>query len=311
MEFLLKILFILGIVIYGIYTAVQKYKNNKKYINKIIDKPEEDETPKSDFWSGEFLTNFSDNKVMKWIDLKFNFILVIGGKGLLQKIIFGCAITSFLICVSLIKVGMAIWLSFVIFFLIYAGLIFLVIRQIEIKNSKKFIEQLPEAVDMIARSVQAGVSINKSFAMIGENFSYPLNSEFNYMSDQLTIGIPLRDVLDSSTKRVLSMEYKFFVAIINMNQETGGELSAVLMNLSNALRERKGIKLKLQAMTSESRAAAKILSLFPFIAMGGMYFTNPTIIEFLFYDPAGNTILMYAFASIVIGILIMNKISKV
>lgn len=194
--------------------------------------------------------------------------------------------------------------------LLFAVVAVLLFRSTLQKHLKALRESLPEAVDAITRSCRAGVPVANTFALVAEHLTGPLAAEFRTIDHWLKLGIPLRQVIQTSASRVPMAEYRFFVVILIISQEAGGRLGETLERLSATLRERRELALKVQSKTSEARATAKIVAaLFP-CCLGYMYLKSPDDFMFLFADPVGSTVLMYALCSVSLGMLITHLMVK-
>ncbi|PWC17729.1 type II secretion system F family protein [Brenneria corticis] len=178
------------------------------------------------------------------------------------------------------------------------------------KHLKALRESLPEAIDAITRSCRAGVPVANTFAIVAEHLTGPLAAEFKTIDHWLKLGIPLRQVIQTSAGRVPMAEYRFFVVILIINQEAGGRLGETLERLSATLRDRRELQLKVQSKTSEARASAKIVAaLFP-CCLAYLYMKSPDDFNFLFADPVGTTVLIYALCSVSLGMLVTHFMVK-
>jgi len=178
------------------------------------------------------------------------------------------------------------------------------------KHLHQLRESLPDAIDAITRSVRAGVPVANTFGQVASHLSGPLATEFRTIDHWLRLGIPLRQVIQTSAGRVPMAEYRFFAVILIINQEAGGRLGETLERLATTLRQRRELAMKVQSKTSEARASAKIVAaLFP-CCLGYMYLKSPEDITFLFSDPVGSTILIYALCSIALGMTITHLMVK-
>ncbi|TBV12152.1 secretion system protein [Stutzerimonas kirkiae] len=174
------------------------------------------------------------------------------------------------------------------------------------KHLKQLKQSLPEAIDAITRTARAGVPVSNAFALVAENLPGPLAVEFALIDNWLRLGVPLRQVMQDSAKRIPLNEYRFFAVILIINQEAGGRLGETLDRLASTLRERQELQLKIQAKTSEARASAKIVASLVPLALGYMYLNSPKDFHFLLNDPTGNAVLFYAFASVTLGLLVTH-----
>ncbi|MCI8211807.1 hypothetical protein AUC61_19935 [Pseudomonas sp. S25] len=178
------------------------------------------------------------------------------------------------------------------------------------KHLKQLKQSLPEAIDAITRTARAGVPITNAFALVAENIPGPLAVEFSLIDNWMRLGLPLRQAMQDSAKRIPLNEYRFFAVILIINQEAGGRLGETLDRLASTLRERQELQLKIQAKTSEARASAKIVASLVPMALGYMYLNSPNDFRFLLNDPTGNSVLFYAFGSVTLGLLITQQMVR-
>lgn len=186
----------------------------------------------------------------------------------------------------------------------------LLLRTTVQKHLRQLRESLPDAIDAITRSCRAGVPVSNTFGQVAPHLSGPLAQEFRTIDHWLRLGIPLRQVIQTSAGRIPMAEYRFFAVILIINQEAGGRLGETLERLTLTLRQRRELALKVLSKTSEARASAKIVAaLFP-SCLGYMYLRSPQDFDFLFNDPIGTTVLIYAFCSVMLGMLITHLMVK-
>lgn len=178
------------------------------------------------------------------------------------------------------------------------------------RRSEKFLKQLPDAIDIIIRSVRAGLPIMEGIAVVKDEFPAPLGDEFTTVRDRVHFGATLEEALWVIAERIDRAEFNFFVISIAVQRETGGNLTEALENLSNILRLRDQKKLKVKALSSEARASAYILGAMPFVMAVLIYFINPGYIDQLFTDPRGNAMLGFGLGIIGTGAVVMYKMIK-
>lgn len=159
------------------------------------------------------------------------------------------------------------------------------------KRNEAFINQFPDAVDMIVRSVKSGHPLNTALRMIAENMDPPVQTEFKQLVDEIAFGRSTVEALVRMSQRVDEPDLQFFVVILSVQQETGGNLAEVLSNLSGIIRKRKQLRLKIKALTSEGRATAYVLGALPFVVFGAIHITSPDYLLPLFETDTGNMIL--------------------
>jgi tight adherence protein B len=183
------------------------------------------------------------------------------------------------------------------------------------RKSKRFIaafeEQLPDAVDFLARSLRSGTALSLSMEMVAAETPEPLRSQFLLVTRELALGAPLEPTLKKLVGRVPLLELRFFVAAVVLQRETGGNLGEILDKLGIAIRERLQLKAKVKAASSQGRLTARILSLLPVAVMMMIYLLSPAYLRAMTGDPAGRTMLMAAVVAELTAFLIMNKITNI
>ncbi len=175
------------------------------------------------------------------------------------------------------------------------------------KRNHKFIDQFPEAIDMIVRSVKSGHPLNTALRMIADNMEDPVAGEFRQLVNEIAYGRPLVDALRRLAKRVDEQDVHFFVVVLAVQQETGGNLAEILKNLSNVIRGRKRLKQKIDAMTSEGKATLAILGALPVLVFCAIQFTSPQYLQPLYDTLMGNIILCAAIGLILLAIFIISR----
>lgn len=170
-----------------------------------------------------------------------------------------------------------------------------------------FLNEFPNAVDVIVRGVRAGLPLNECLGIIAREAKEPIRSEFISIVDAQKMGIPLNEAISKLFENVPLAESNFFGIVISIQSTAGGNLSEALGNLSNVLRDRKKMKAKVQAMSAEAKASGGIIGSLPFLVGGIVYLTSPDYIMVLFDHPTGNLILLGAGIWMSMGIFVMKK----
>lgn len=165
-------------------------------------------------------------------------------------------------------------------------------------------KSLPEAIDAITRICRAGVPLHSAFSIAADHLQGPLVPALREIDQWLRLGVPLRQVMQDSARRVPLPEYRFFAVILIISQESGGRLGDTLDRLSATLRARAELKMKVLAKTSEARASTKIVALLVPGVLAYMYVNAPDDFRFMFSDPAGIKVMVYAGISVGLGLLI-------
>jgi tight adherence protein B len=175
------------------------------------------------------------------------------------------------------------------------------------RRIKKFLESFPEGIDLIVRGLKSGLPVTESIKTVSTELNGPVAVEFGKISDNIRFGKSLPDALEACAKRLGIPEFRFFTIALGIQQETGGNLAETLGNLSDVLRRRRQMKLKIKAVSSEARASAYIIGSLPFIMAGILCLTAPVYVSVLLNDVRGNFMAGGALALQGIGVLIMAK----
>lgn len=171
----------------------------------------------------------------------------------------------------------------------------------------KFIDAFPGSIDVIIRGVKAGLPVADCFRVIATEGQEPVRSEFRKIIESTAVGLSIGEGTERFAERVPTAEASFFSIVINIQQKAGGNLSEALTNLSNVLRDRKKMKGKIKAMSSEAKASAGIIGSLPFLVGGAVYLTTPSYMMVLFTTNAGKFVMGGSLLWMAIGIFIMRK----
>ena len=149
----------------------------------------------------------------------------------------------------------------------------------------KFTSKFPDAIELLVRGLRSGLPISETVQVVGQEVEGPVGVEFRSITDKMKIGRTMDAALQETADRLGTPEFQFFVITIAIQRETGGNLSETLANLANVLRMRGQMKLKIKAMSSESKASAYIIGSLPFIVFVMIWMINGTYMQTFFIDP--------------------------
>ncbi len=175
------------------------------------------------------------------------------------------------------------------------------------RRVNRFNGLFPDAIDLIVRGLRSGLPVTESIGAVGREMADPVGVEFRKVFDSMKFGRTLEDALWDAARRLDTPEFKFFVISLSVQKETGGNLAETLANLSDILRRRRQMKLKIKAMSSEARASAVILGSLPFVMFGILSAINWSYESTLFTDPRGLIMVGVALGSLSLGGLVMSK----
>ncbi|WP_434115206.1 type II secretion system F family protein [Paraburkholderia caffeinilytica] len=185
------------------------------------------------------------------------------------------------------------------------------VNRAKARRLKQIEEQLPEAADMISRSLRAGHSFSTALGIVGDEMPEPIGGEFRTAFDEINFGVPLNDALGGLANRVPISDLRYFVIAVLIQRESGGNLAEILDNISQIIRSRLALLGKVRVLSSEGRLSAWILGVLPFAVALIISMVNPGFLRILWSDPAGVKMLGTALVMMMFGLLWMRKIIRI
>lgn len=174
-----------------------------------------------------------------------------------------------------------------------------------------FLQEFPEAIDMMIRGVKAGLNIGRIMKLVSIEAREPLASEFTTISQKFDLGIEPEKVLTDAAEMINLEEFRFLVVALILQMENGGTLSDILQNLADIVRKRLELNLKLKAMSAEARMSAIVISVLPFVFGGIMAIVNPSHMEEFLNPGSGRTLLKVLIVLFCVGTFCMVKATKI
>jgi tight adherence protein B len=171
--------------------------------------------------------------------------------------------------------------------------------------------ELPEAIDLIARAMQAGHGFSSAMQMVGDELSGPISDEFKILSDELAFGIPTENAFGNFATRVPSDDVRFFVIAVLLQRETGGNLVEVLQNISRLVRDRLALYGKVRVLAAEGKMSVWVLTGMPIATAAAIQVVNPKFLAVLFTDPTGLKMVYASILMIIFGVIWMLSIVKI
>jgi tight adherence protein B len=176
---------------------------------------------------------------------------------------------------------------------------------------KRFEEQFPEALDLLSRAIRAGHAFQTAMGMVADELPAPVGPEFKKTFDRQNFGLPLRDALNEMADRVGLLDTRFFVIAVLIQRETGGNLSEILDNLANVVRERFKIRRQVRVHTAHGRFTGYVLLALPAALGVALMFINPDHMNLLFREHMGQMMLLAAIAMQAVGFVWIRKVIKI
>lgn len=177
-------------------------------------------------------------------------------------------------------------------------------------RSRRFMKQLPDALDTIIRGIRSGLPVIECIGSVGEEYEDPVGGHFRTISERVMLGETLDGALWQVARVIDQPEMDFLAVSIAIQVETGGNLSDALGNLADLLRARERMKLKIKAISSEAKASALIIGALPFMMLGLLMLMSPGYAMKLFVDPRGHIMLGAGLASIGLGAFVMWRMTQ-
>jgi tight adherence protein B len=203
--------------------------------------------------------------------------------------------------------GLYLPLALLVGLFVGIGLPHFIVGKMIKRRIARFTAKFPDAIDLMVRGLRSGLPISETIGVVANEVPGPIQDEFRAVSDKMKIGRTMDAALTETATRLGTPEFQFFVITLAIQRETGGNLAETLANLSEVLRKRSAMKLKIRAMSSESKASAWIIGSLPFIVFGLIWFINNEYMSKFFTD---ERLIMTGGGGLVwmgIGVFIMAK----
>ena len=175
------------------------------------------------------------------------------------------------------------------------------------RRCKKFLEEFPNALETMVRSIKSGLPLNDALRLIAADAQEPVKTEFRRVVESQQVGLSVTDACARMINSIPLPEVNFFAIVIAIQAQAGGNLSEALGNLSRVLRDRRKMRAKVSAMSMEAKASACIIGALPFIVSFLVYVTSPAYMMVLFTDPRGHLIIGAGLVWMSIGIMVMRN----
>jgi tight adherence protein B len=192
-------------------------------------------------------------------------------------------------------------------FLIGIGLPLLVLKVLHSRRRRRFESQLPDAVDVMVRSLRAGHPLPVAIGMVSREMPDPIGSEFGLTADEMSYGLDLETATGNLTARVGQEDLTLVTVAISIQSKTGGNLSEILSNLSGVLRARFKMRRRIKALSAEGRYSALALSVLPFLVFGLLSLFAPNFYGDVWDEPTTKKALGVAFGIMMFGNIIMYR----
>jgi len=211
-----------------------------------------------------------------------------GKKWTLSQYMTVCAVMMLVIFTVMTLRGFSFLPSFFVSIAAGLGLPHIYVGRLIKRRINKFTNKFPDALDLLVRGLRSGLPVSETMNVVGREVPGPVGEEFKLITERIKIGKSMDQALMDTAKRLDTPEFKFFCITLAIQRETGGNLAETLANLGGVLRQRAQMKLKIRAMSSESKASAYIIGCLPFMVFGMICWINYSYMApFFTPDPKG------------------------
>lgn len=176
---------------------------------------------------------------------------------------------------------------------------------------EKFQDQLPEALDLLARAMRSGHALSSGLEMIADEMPSPIKSEFRATVDEINLGLSVKEALANMCERMPSTDLRFFAIAILIQRETGGNIAEILDKIGHLIRERLQFRRQVRTLTAEGRLSARILIMLPIVMFIYIYFVNYEYISLMWTEKMGIYMLIGGIAMQIIGSIFIRNIVKI
>lgn len=216
------------------------------------------------------------------------------------------AVTFFLLSI----LGQAFFASLLIG-LVAASIPYFYLKYITWRRLRRFLEQMPDGLDMISQSLQAGLGLTQAMVFVGKEMPDPMGTEFSVFIEEVNLGLPLADALQKFEQRMSLPEVRLFNTALLVQREVGGSLAELLNKLADIIRDRFRIERLIKSLTAQNRMSAwTVCSIPPFLAVF-MFIREPAMMNEMLTNPVGKMMLVAALVLELVGIFVFRKLIKV
>lgn len=210
----------------------------------------------------------------------------------------------------LLLIGQPFFLALVIGLVAAMGPYFY-LKYITWKRLRMFLEQMPDGLDMISQSLQAGLGLTQAMVFVSKEMADPMGTEFSVFIEEVNLGLPLGDALKKFEERMSLPEVRLFNTALLVQREVGGSLAELLNKLADIIRDRFRIERLIKSLTAQNRMSAWVVcSVPPFLAVF-MFMREREMMDMMMSDPVGRGMLAAALVLEIVGILVFRKIIKI
>jgi tight adherence protein B len=188
---------------------------------------------------------------------------------------------------------------------------YLYVKYLTRKRLRRFLEQMPEGLDMISQGLQAGLGLTQSMVFVAKQMPDPLGTEFSVFLEEVNLGLPMLDALKGFEERVPLAEVRLLAIALLVQREVGGSLAELLNKLADVIRDRFRIERQIKTLTAQNRMSAWVVASLPPALAVFMFMMDPALMNETWRNPMGQTMYLMALGLEVLGILAFRKFIRI
>jgi len=205
----------------------------------------------------------------------------------------------------------SLWFGGLLTAVIAAVLPLLAVVRAKFKRMNVFLQQMPEALDLVGRAMRAGHAFPSGLKMVADELRDPIGTEFRVTFEELNLGLSLENAMLNMLERIDVAELRYFVVTVLIQRESGGNLAEILDKISQLIRDRIKLLGRVRVLATQGRLEAWVLTLLPFAVAGVLFVISPKLISVLWTEPAGRVMLLITGIMMTSGILIMWRMVRI
>lgn len=233
-----------------------------------------------------------------------------GTKVSVAKLLLKCTVFSMIAFIPIVLLTGSLIVALVVAMVVFAIPIINIIRK-RAARLVRFEEQLPEALDIMSRALEAGHPFTETLNLVAEEMQDPIAGEFGRVFSDLNFGLPLKASLQGVLTRVPSMSLHTLVTAVLIQSESGGALAEILAKVAEVIRGRFKLQRKIKTLSAEGRMSAWILAMIPFILAAVLMVASPDYLPVLLQDELGKKFILIAFGLMVVGVFWIRNVIRI
>ena len=185
------------------------------------------------------------------------------------------------------------------------------VKYLCVKRLRRFLEQMPDSLDMISQGLQAGLGLTQALVYTAKEMPDPIGTEFSVFMEEINLGLPLPEAMKNLQEKIPLQEVSLLSTAMLVQREIGGSLADLLHKLGEVIRERFRIERQLKTLTAQNRLSAYVVCSMPPLLTAFMFATGPDMMNQMIGDPLGRMMLIGAVIFEVVGIIVFRKLIRI